>query len=238
MPRAANRITHDEALGQRGTIVRAGGANREYLNAASHEENWFTARVPEQHRSIWDCRKLNSLGEIRPAQFAFYWAHWVPSTQVRGTRELAAIPTCQHRRNHMLGLMLSVLDVTQDALLQAARGWLIFLSRHVLLGLGDQFDRLVKAVGARESNVDRDVIMNALSVSDRGAPDFRDSHINNSDSLSRLILHPACGRSAGAGKPTNKSASSSACSSSTASMDLSMWLVVGSWSARYWISSR
>src|ERR1022692_1192758 len=91
MPRAANRISHDEALGQRGTIVRAGGANREYLNAAANEENWLTARVPEQHRPIWDCRKLNSLGEIRPAQFAFYWAHWVPSTPVLGTRELAAI---------------------------------------------------------------------------------------------------------------------------------------------------
>jgi hypothetical protein len=48
----------------------------------------------------------------------------------------------------MLGLISSVLDVTQDALLQAARVWLIFLSRHVLLGLRDQFDRLVKAVRA------------------------------------------------------------------------------------------
>src|ERR1039457_330341 len=148
MPRAANRITHDEALGQRGTIVRAGGANREYLKAASNEENWLTARVPEQHRPIWDCRKLNSLGEIRPAQFAFYWAHWAPSPQCAARGSWQLLPTCQQRRKHMLGVMSSVLDVTQDALLQAARVWLIFLSRHVLLGLRDQFDRLVKAVRA------------------------------------------------------------------------------------------
>src|ERR1039457_6110908 len=105
MPRAANRITHDEALGQRGTIVRAGGANREYLNAASNEENWFTARVPEQHRSIWDCRKLNSLGGNPPPQFPFYRAYWGPSTPVRRPREVGSnthvsAPSQSHARPH------------------------------------------------------------------------------------------------------------------------------------------
>jgi hypothetical protein len=143
MPRAANRSAHDEALDQRGAIVRADGADREYLIAASDEQNWLTARMPEQHRSIRDCRKPNSLGEIRPAQFGFYLAHLDPLS--RAARRAGA------------------------GRLYPARVCLIFLFRHVLLGLGEQLDRLVKAVRAREFDVDRDVIMSVLSVINRGA---------------------------------------------------------------------
>jgi hypothetical protein len=52
MPRAANRIIHEEPLAKWGAVVRADGTNREQLIAAPDKEHRFAARVAEQHGSV------------------------------------------------------------------------------------------------------------------------------------------------------------------------------------------
>ena len=49
MPRAADLVAHDEALGQRAAVVRARRADGEDLRAPSRQEHRLALRVPEQH---------------------------------------------------------------------------------------------------------------------------------------------------------------------------------------------
>ena len=75
MPRAADRPVQDKPFAKRGAIMRAGGAYREQVIAASDKKDRFATYVPEQHGSVRDLGEFNSLGEVGSAQFRLFFAH-------------------------------------------------------------------------------------------------------------------------------------------------------------------
>jgi hypothetical protein len=52
MPWASNRLSHEEPLFERSTVVRADGTDREQFITTPDKKHRFVARVPEQHGSV------------------------------------------------------------------------------------------------------------------------------------------------------------------------------------------
>ena len=48
MPRAANGVAADQALGERAAVVRAGRADRQHVVAAAQHDDGLATGVPEQ----------------------------------------------------------------------------------------------------------------------------------------------------------------------------------------------
>jgi hypothetical protein len=75
MPGAAHGVIDEEPLGERPAIMRAGGADREHLLAASCQQHRLIADMAEQHGAVGEFREGETVGEIGPAQLRLSFAH-------------------------------------------------------------------------------------------------------------------------------------------------------------------
>ena len=75
MPGTAHRIVDEQPFGKRAAVVRADGADREQLTAATDEEQRFALSVAEQHRAFGEGRQRHALREIGPFESSFVVAH-------------------------------------------------------------------------------------------------------------------------------------------------------------------
>ena len=75
MPGAAHGIVDEEPLGERPAVMRAGGADREHLLAASRQQHRLVADMTEQHGAIGELRECEALGEIGPARLRLSLTH-------------------------------------------------------------------------------------------------------------------------------------------------------------------
>lgn len=71
MPRTSKGILDEQPLLEGRTVVCADGADGEHFLATPCNECTFAMCVPEQHCAIRDCRKRDSLREIRSAEGGF-----------------------------------------------------------------------------------------------------------------------------------------------------------------------
>ena len=67
VPRTADGIVDNDALGQRAAVMRAHGRNRQHVVAATHEQHGLLADMPRQRDPLGQFRKPNALCEIGPA---------------------------------------------------------------------------------------------------------------------------------------------------------------------------
>lgn len=75
MPGAANGVLDEEPLGERAAVMRAGGADREHLLAASCQQHRLVADMAEQHGAVGELSEGDALGEIGPAWLRLSFAH-------------------------------------------------------------------------------------------------------------------------------------------------------------------
>ena len=77
MPGTADCVSHEKPINKGGTVMRAGGANREHLIAAPDKKHRFTTDVAEKHGPVRNRHNLNSPSEIRPAEFCTFLVHLI-----------------------------------------------------------------------------------------------------------------------------------------------------------------
>ena len=77
MPRAADRLAHDEPGGERATVMRARRADGEQFRAAANQDQRLALRVAEKYLSVGRAGKRHALCEIGAFEFRFWLAHGV-----------------------------------------------------------------------------------------------------------------------------------------------------------------
>ena len=75
VPRAADGVAHDGALGERTAVVRAGRAHGQHVAAAPNQQHGLAGRVPEQRRVRAERLFADPRREIRPGQLALVATH-------------------------------------------------------------------------------------------------------------------------------------------------------------------
>jgi len=65
MPGAPHRIAHDQPLGERATVVGAGGSDGEYLLASTGEQHGLSIGVTQERSAFTQLGYENALFQIR-----------------------------------------------------------------------------------------------------------------------------------------------------------------------------
>src|SRR5205807_9035440 len=84
MPRATDRVADQKAVGQRGAIMRAEGADREHLASVPRQQHGFPMCVPKQHRAVGYLRKRDTIDEVRSAESVLGFVHSICLTSMVG----------------------------------------------------------------------------------------------------------------------------------------------------------
>ena len=78
MPGATHCVADQQTLAKRAAVMRAGGANGEYLAAGPGEEDGIAADLPDDHGAVRHLIGIDTSDKVGALFFALVSAHDVP----------------------------------------------------------------------------------------------------------------------------------------------------------------
>src|SRR4030095_11667216 len=97
MPRTAHRVTADEPLRERPTVVRTVRPNREQLGARPSQHHLLVTHVPEHHAPVSQCGGLDPFGQIESRLLLLFTHDRLRATVARRARPMVLTPTIPSR---------------------------------------------------------------------------------------------------------------------------------------------
>jgi hypothetical protein len=92
VPGAADRVVHDQPVGERTAVVAAGRADREDLRAPPHQDDRLILDVTQQRNTLGERIRRDAAGKIRPVLTLRLIAHMTSSPRSRSETMIMFLP--------------------------------------------------------------------------------------------------------------------------------------------------